>query len=120
VINDRRVRQDFTPIMWKVPIPSMLHIFLWLLTNNKVLTHDNLAKRRTVDNDCCLFCDEKETLSHLFFSCCVVQAFWEHIFEVCGKQLGCDFESIAKWWLHDKQMRCVNVCLQRPYGPSGN
>jgi hypothetical protein len=49
--------------MWKVPVPSRFHIFHWLLTNNKVLTRDNLAKRRTIDNERCLFCDEKETVS---------------------------------------------------------
>jgi hypothetical protein len=29
---------------------------------------------------------------------------------VCGKRLGTDFESVAKWWLHDKKMKTTNVC----------
>jgi hypothetical protein len=30
-------------------------VFLWLLANNKVLTRDNLAKRRAVNDKTCLF-----------------------------------------------------------------
>jgi hypothetical protein len=41
--------------MWKIPVPSRLHVFLWLLANNKVLTRDNLAKRRAVNDKTCLF-----------------------------------------------------------------
>jgi hypothetical protein len=110
VVNDRGVRQIFTPVVWKVPVPSRLHVFLWLLCNNKVLTRDNLAKRRKVDNMNCLFCNEQETVSHLFFDCCVVKVFWKQIVEVCGKSLGTDFQSVAKWWLHDKKIKTTNVC----------
>jgi hypothetical protein len=46
VINDRGVRQIFTPVVWKLKVSPKLHIFLWLLANNKTLTRDNLAKRR--------------------------------------------------------------------------
>ena len=30
--------------MWKLKVPPRIHIFLWLLANNKLLTGDNLAK----------------------------------------------------------------------------
>jgi hypothetical protein len=109
VVNDRGVRQIFTPVVWKILVPSRLHVFLWLLGNNKVLTRDNLSKRK-VDNMNCLFCNEQEIVSHLFFDCCVAKVFWKQIAEVCGKSLGTDFESVAKWWLHDKKMKTTNVC----------
>jgi hypothetical protein len=75
VVNDRGVRQIFTLVVWEIPVPSRLHVFLWLLCNNKVLTRDNLAKRRKVDNMYCLFCNEQETVSHLIFDCCVAKVF---------------------------------------------
>jgi hypothetical protein len=75
VVNDRGVRQIFTLVVWEIPVPSRLHVFLWLLCNNKVLTRDNLAKRRKVDNMNCLFCNEQETVSHLIFDCCVAKVF---------------------------------------------
>jgi hypothetical protein len=54
VVSDRGIRQIFTPMVWKITVPSRLHIFLWLLANNKVLTCDNLAKRRHVNDMSCL------------------------------------------------------------------
>jgi hypothetical protein len=57
-------------------IPSRLHIFLWIMANNKILTRDNLAKRRIVEDDSCLFCDEKEIVQHLFSECCVAKQMW--------------------------------------------
>jgi hypothetical protein len=72
VINDRGIRQIFTPVMWKNPVTSRLHIILWFLANNKILTRENLPKRRKVENMSCLFCNEKETSGYLFFLllCC--------------------------------------------------
>jgi hypothetical protein len=55
VVNDRGIKQVFTPVMWKVNVPPRLHIFLWLLANNKVLTRQNLAKKRKLDNISRLF-----------------------------------------------------------------
>jgi hypothetical protein len=66
VVNNRGVRQVFTPVMWKIRVPSRIHIFLWLLANNKTLTRENLAKRRAVDDGTCLFCNEQESVKHLF------------------------------------------------------
>jgi hypothetical protein len=59
--------------MWNISVPSRVHIFLWLLANNKMLTRDNLSKRKNLDDKRCLFCNEPETVSHLFFDCWVVQ-----------------------------------------------
>jgi hypothetical protein len=73
IVNERGVRQNFALVMWRIPIPPRLHVFLWLLANNKVLTRDNLAKRRQVDDKTCLFCAELESVSHLFFNCCVAR-----------------------------------------------
>jgi hypothetical protein len=110
VVSDRRVRQVFTPVVWKLHVPSRLHIFLWLIANNKILTRDNLTKRRVVDDATCLFCGENETVSHLFFECCVAKVVWQHISEIVGMPLGADFESVARLWVSDKKHRIVNVC----------
>jgi hypothetical protein len=62
--------------------PPRLHIFLWLLANGKVLTRDNLAKRRHVEDKTCLFCKEAETPVHVFYDCCVAKVLWERVSEV--------------------------------------
>jgi hypothetical protein len=61
--------------MWfgKLKSPLGYMCFLWLLANNKVLTRENLAKRKHMDDLSCLFYCEKETVSHLFFECCVAR-----------------------------------------------
>jgi hypothetical protein len=67
IVNDTGVIQVFTPVMWKIHVPPRLHIFLWLLANNKILTRDNLAKRKQIDDKACLLCNEFESVGHLFF-----------------------------------------------------
>jgi hypothetical protein len=47
--------------------------FLWLVSNNKLLTRDNLDKMRKVEDLTCLFCKEKEHVHHLLFECVVAR-----------------------------------------------
>jgi hypothetical protein len=95
IVNNRGVRQVFTPAIWNFTIPPRVHIFLWLLANNKTLTRGNLAKRRKVAGETCLFCAEKEIVTHVFFECCVARAFWEWVNEFSGRPVGVDFELVA-------------------------
>jgi hypothetical protein len=48
---------------------SLLESIFHLAPNNGVLTWDNLAKRRKVEDDTCLFCTKKESVLHVFFDC---------------------------------------------------
>jgi hypothetical protein len=90
-------------------IPPRVHIFLWLLANNKTHTRDNLVKRRKVDDETCLFCSEKESVNHVFFQCCVAKAFWVWISEIAGRNAGTDFELVATCWLSEKRFKLLNV-----------
>jgi hypothetical protein len=47
VVNDRGVKPIYTLVMWNISFPSRVHIFLWLLANNKALMRDNLKKGRS-------------------------------------------------------------------------
>ena len=49
-ISFRGVQPAYTPSIWKLYVPPRIHIFLWLLSNNKILTRTNLAKRRHVED----------------------------------------------------------------------
>jgi hypothetical protein len=109
VINDRGVKQVYTPVMWKISVPPRLHIFLWLLANNKLLTRDNLLKRKNLDDVSCLFCSEPESVCHLFFECCVSKIMWQNFSEMCGKKIGTDFESVASLWLCAKKFKSINI-----------
>jgi hypothetical protein len=97
------------PAVWKLDVPPRLHVFLWLLANNKLLTRDNLAKRRPVEDQACLFCSENETSHHLFFDCYVAKLVWPGISDMLGVSVGVDFESVARWWLNNNQNSVINV-----------
>ena len=63
----------YTHVMWKFKVPHRVHVFLWLLSNNRLLNRDNLTIRRKLDDMTCLFCAENETINNLFFNCCVAK-----------------------------------------------
>jgi hypothetical protein len=73
VVNFRGVKPIFLPIVWKLHVPPRIHFFLWLVSKNKLLTCDNLGKRRKVDEPSCLFYSDNETVHHLLFNCVVAK-----------------------------------------------
>jgi hypothetical protein len=85
-----------------------VQFFLWLVSNNKVLTRDNLAKRREVSDTTCLMCNELESVTHLFFDCCVANLVWSTISDLLGLNLGENFESVARLWLANKNHELTN------------
>jgi hypothetical protein len=84
-------------------------MFLWLLVNKRVLARDNLAKRRKVEDESCLFCNEKETSQHLFFDCAVAKRCWVLISEILGVTVGDNMVNIGKFWLSNKINGLVNI-----------
>jgi hypothetical protein len=67
VINFREIMPVHVHYVWKLKIPPKIHFFLWLVVHNKILTRDNLVKRQSVDDLTCVFCNEPETCTHMFF-----------------------------------------------------
>ena len=61
---------------WKGKIPAKIKIFLWLVSNDVVLTKDNLLKRKWQGDPTCVFCECDETIPHLFFQCPVAKVIW--------------------------------------------
>jgi hypothetical protein len=58
---------------WKAKIPYKIKNFMWLVENNAILTKDNMIKRRWAGDPLCQFCNERETVNHLFFECIVAR-----------------------------------------------
>jgi hypothetical protein len=79
------------------------------MSNNKLLTGDNLEKRMRVEDLTCLFCKEKETISHLFFECVVARQAWLLLAEVVGFDMGLDYETMAKCWLYNTKYGLANI-----------
>jgi hypothetical protein len=102
IINFRGVTPVHSPSIWTLRIPPRVQFFLWLLTNNKNPTRDNLAKRQKAEDKTCLFCEEIETSQHLFFDCAVAKEIWRRISIVMGREVGSSLDSIGTCWLIDK------------------
>lgn len=109
VINHRGVVPVFVQAVSKLFIAPRVQFFLWLLSNNKLLTRDNLVKRRTVNDPSCLFCEEGESINHLFFQCCVAVNVWEFVSAYFSRTIDTDFESVASLWLSNRKFLICNT-----------
>ena len=70
-----------------------------MLLKNKLLSRENLAKRRTAEDGNCLFCGGLENICHRFFECIVARRLWGELAKYEGATLVIDFESLAPKWL---------------------
>jgi hypothetical protein len=86
----------------------MVQVFLWLFSQNKVLTRDNLRKRGIPKPQECRFCKEIEYVKHLLFDCIVSRLMRDDVFEVFNIRVT-DFLSIASKWLCNTRYLQFNV-----------
>ena len=49
---------------------------MWFLHKQVILTKDNLTKRNWTGPTRCSFCDQGETINHLFFDCPLARILW--------------------------------------------
>lgn len=97
------------PVVWNLRFPPKIHIFLWLLSHNKLMTRDNLRKRHIIKPRDCVFCLENESICHLFFECVVARNIWSFVKDQFGITVGDDFESIAKFWVSNNRNSALNT-----------
>ena len=119
IVSFRGVIPTFVPNIWELRIPTKVHFFLQLLSKNKVLTRDNLAKRQKVDTESCLFCNEHETAQHLFFDCVVAQLLWVEISQAINLNIK-SFIDVGAKWLSNKKFAAVNIMSSASLGVFGN
>jgi hypothetical protein len=67
---------DFKKYIWKIKVPLKIRIFMWFLLKRVILTKDNLKKRNWQGCSKCCFCDQDETIQHLFFTCPFTKIIW--------------------------------------------
>ena len=103
VSSHRGVIPVYVHAAWKINIPPRIQIFLWLLTKNKLLTRDNLAKRREVLDQSYLFCSERESICDLFFDCSVAKCCWSTISELLNSREVVNFEHVPTRWVASKK-----------------
>jgi hypothetical protein len=75
-VNFRGVTPIYLPAVWDLKIPPRIQIFLWLMSQNKMMTGDNLRRRGIPKPIECSFCKEIESVHHLLFECIVARQVW--------------------------------------------
>jgi hypothetical protein len=70
----------FKKYIWKVNVPLKIRIFMLFLNKKVILTKNNLKKRNWQGCSKCCFCDQDETIQHLFFSCPFVKIVWRIVY----------------------------------------
>jgi hypothetical protein len=74
LLNDQTVY--LKKYIWKIKVPLKIRIFMWFLHRKVILTKDNLLKRNWHGCAKCCFCDENETIEHLFITCPFAKIIW--------------------------------------------
>jgi hypothetical protein len=73
IVNFRGIQPIYLPSVWKLKIPPKIQVFLWLFSQNKIMTRDNLRTRGMVKPLECEMCKELEIVKHLMFECIVAR-----------------------------------------------
>jgi hypothetical protein len=108
VINFRGVQPVYLPSVWDLKIPPRVQIFLWLLSQNKIMTRDNLRHRGIQKSLFCELCSELESVKHLLFDRLVSRLLWAVVQEIFDIEI-VDYLSLASKWLCNKKFEQFNV-----------
>ena len=99
----------YPPAVWKLRVPPKIHVFLWLLSNNKLMTRDNLRKRHIIKPLDCVYCVCNESIQHLFFDCVVAKCTWDVVNSAFNCNIGSNFESVGRFWLSNNNNAALNI-----------
>jgi hypothetical protein len=101
--------------IWKIKVPLKIRIFMWFLHKRVILTKDNLKKRNWQGCSKCCFCDQDETIQHLFFACPFAKILWRIIYMTFNIPAPSNVTNLFGNWLNgvqkkDKGHIRVGVC----------
>jgi hypothetical protein len=85
--------------IWKMKVPLKIKIFMWFLHRKEILTKDNLIRRNWIGRESCCFCDEKESIQHLFFDCLFAKVIWRLIHMTFGLSPPRNINNLFGNWL---------------------
>lgn len=85
----RVIRNDSEPrfeevrgwrIMWKVEVPQRIKFFLWLASQDRLMTNSNRFLRNLTDDPRCFVCGEvEENTAHILRNCPVAILVWRRL-----------------------------------------
>ena len=89
-------------LLWKLKIPLKIKIFLWYLGRGVILTKENLAKRGWTGSMKCCFCNQNETIQHIFFDCYLIRNIWRIIYFAFNIERPININHIIENWATNK------------------
>ena len=79
------ILQIYYGCVWKAKVPPRVAFFVWTSALGKILTMDNLRKRRVMIQDWCCMCKSSgESLNHLLLHCPVAWELWSMVLILFG------------------------------------
>jgi hypothetical protein len=106
--------------IWRTKVPLKVAFFVWSAALRKILTLDNLRKRRVVVIDICCMCKmNRESVDHLLLHCEVARALWNAIFGRFSLSWVIPLQVVdlfACWWMGGRSQsvvvwKMVHSCL---------
>uniref|UniRef100_A0A2N9EIT8 Reverse transcriptase zinc-binding domain-containing protein n=1 Tax=Fagus sylvatica TaxID=28930 RepID=A0A2N9EIT8_FAGSY len=86
--------------IWKPKVPTRVAFFVWTAALDRILTTDNLRRRRVIIMDWCCMCKNNgESPSHLLLHCSVARDLWNFILSLFGLQ-----------WVMPRDVRDLLAC----------
>jgi hypothetical protein len=61
-------------------VPLKTKIFMWFVQRKEILTKDNLFKRNWPGSTKCYFCEQNESIGHLFIKCPFAKIIWQIVY----------------------------------------
>eukprot|EP00253_Pinus_taeda_P004859 PITA_04859 len=112
ILKDQLTKDKLWEKIWRSPIWPKISTFLWLLSHNRVLTWDNLRKRKFEGPSICLNCKmEEESAVHLMQLCPFSRKIWEKVTFRCqkeGREIGDLNNTLRKWPQKPYQSNILN------------
>jgi hypothetical protein len=120
IINFRGVALIYVPAVWTICVPPKIHLFLWLLSHNRLATVDNLNRKGMIKPAQCVFFVRKiKVLITSFLKCVVAREVWKYVSKFLDYEIGGDYLSAATKWLSKNFFYCANIistAVLRGYG----
>lgn len=68
---------NFWKLIWQIPTPPKIRMFMWRICNNAIATFSNPFNRKCAQSPACQICfQEAETTEHMLFGCAWTAPVW--------------------------------------------
>eukprot|EP00253_Pinus_taeda_P007787 PITA_07787 len=116
LIKGNYIKDKIWERIWQPPIWPKISTFLWRLTHNRILTWDNLRKRKFAGPSICLNCKiEDESAAHLMHLCPLSRQIWEKVSFHCQKEVTVQGDinaTLRSWPQQPYQCKILNTLWQ--------